>query len=185
MKNKDNNKKLNYKLIIIRIILSILILINFITIFGFSEQNGEQSTGLSRSITLSVLNTFGDYNEPLTEEQETQVLNVEHIIRKLAHFTIYTILGILLMSLAETFDFTNKKRLLLSVLIGFLYASLDEFHQSYTPGRTPLFIDVIIDTLGVIVGSLFVLICIKIIQNKRNKKIKEETKTNVVANDKT
>lgn len=185
MENKKESKKTNYKLIIIRIILSILILINFITIFGFSEQNGEQSTGLSRSITLSVLNTFDDYNEPLTETQEAQVLNVEHIIRKLAHFTIYTILGLLLMSLTETFDFTNKKRLLLSVLIGFLYACLDEFHQSFTPGRTPLFTDVLIDMLGVIVGSLIVLICVKIIQNKRNKKLMKEIKTNVVANDKT
>ena len=185
MENKKESKKTNYKLIIIRIILSILILINFITIFRFSEQNGEQSTGLSRSITLSVLNTFDDYNEPLTETQEAQVLNVEHIIRKLAHFTIYTILGLLLMSLAETFDFTNKKRLFLSVLIGFLYACLDEFHQSFTPGRTPLFTDVLIDTLGVIAGSLIVLICVKIIQNKRNKKLKKEIKTNVVANDKT
>ena len=184
MKNKEKSKKLDYKLIIIRIILSILILINFITIFSFSEQNGEQSTNLSRNITLDVLNTFGDYNEPLTEKQEAQVLNVEHIIRKLAHFTIYTILGILLMSLAETFDFTNKKRLLLSVLIGLLYACLDEFHQSFTPGRTPLITDVLIDTSGVIVGSLIVLICVKIIQNKRKKKMKKETKANVVANDK-
>ena len=185
MENKKVSKKTNYKLIIIRIILSILILTNFIAIFGFSEQNGEQSTSLSRNITLDVLNTFGDYNEPLTETQEVQVLNVEHIIRKLAHFTIYTILGLLLMSLTETFDFTNKKRLLLSVLIGFIYACLDEFHQSFTAGRTPLITDVFIDTLGVIVGSLIVLICVKIIQNKRNKKLKKEIKTNVVTNDKT
>ena len=185
MENKEESKKTNHKLIFTRMVLSILILINFIAIFAFSEQNGEQSTSLSRNITLEVLNTFGDYNEPLTETQEVQVLNVEHIIRKLAHFTIYTILGILLMSLAETFDFTNKKRLLLSVLIGFIYACLDEFHQSFTPGRTPLFTDVLIDTLGVIAGSLIVLICVKIIQNKRNKKLKKEIKTNVVTNDKT
>ena len=88
------------------------------------------------------------------------------------------------MCLAETFDFTNKKRILLSVLIGFIYACLDEFHQSFIPGRTPLFTDILIDTLGVIVGSLIVLICIKITQNKRNKKLKDQAKTNVVANDK-
>lgn len=184
MKDKSNNKMVNKKSIITWIILSILILIIFITIFRFSGQNGEESTGLSRSIALGVLNIFDDYSEPLTEEQMIQVLNVEHIIRKLAHFTIYTTLGILLMCLAETFDFTNKKRILLSVLIGFIYACLDEFHQSFIPGRTPLFTDILIDTLGVIVGSLFVLICIKIIQNKRNKKLKGQAKTNVVANDK-
>lgn len=184
MENKEESKKTNHKLIFTRMVLSILILINFIAIFAFSEQNGEQSTSLSRNITLEVLNTFGDYNEPLTVEQETHVLNVEHIIRKLAHFTIYTILGILLMCLAVTFDFTNKKRLLLSVLIGFLYASLDEFHQSYTPGRTALVTDVLIDTVGVIVGSLIVLVYFKIMQNKRNKRINRRTKNDVVANEK-
>ena len=184
MENKEESKKTNHKLIFTRMVLSILILINFIAIFGFSEQNGEQSTSLSRNITLDVLNTFGDYNEPLTETQEVQVLNVEHIIRKLAHFTIYTILGILLMSLAETFDYKNRKRLFLCILIGLLYACLDEFHQSFTPGRTPLITDVLIDTLGVIVGSLIVLICVKIIQNKRNKRTNRKTKIDVVANEK-
>ena len=172
MKNKADrpkkDKKSNYKLIIAKTILCILIFTNFITIFGFSEQNGEQSTGLSRKITLDVLNTFGEYEEPLTEKQEAQVLNVEYIIRKLAHFSIYAVLGLLLMSLAITFDYTNKKRILLCLLIGILYASLDEFHQSFTPGRTALVTDVLIDTLGVITGSLIVYLITRFICKRKS-----------------
>ena len=163
------------KITIVRIILVILILLNFITIFSFSEQDGVKSGGLSRRVTLVILNVFGDYNEPLSEEQEVQVENVQHIIRKLAHFTIYAILGLLLMSLAETFDFTNKKRIILSLLVGILYASLDEFHQSFIPGRTAAVTDVLIDTSGVITGILFIFLVLKIIQSKRKKK-----KTNTV-----
>ena len=167
------------KITIVRIILVILILLNFITIFSFSEQDGVQSGGLSRRVTLVILNVFGDYNEPLSEEQEVQVENVQHVIRKLAHFTIYAILGLLLMSLAETFDFTNKKRIILSLLVGILYASLDEFHQSFIPGRTAAVTDVLIDTAGVIIGILFIFLVLKIIQSKRKKK-----KTNKVNKDK-
>lgn len=163
------------KITIVRIILVILILLNFITIFSFSEQDGVKSGGLSRRVTLVILNVFGDYNEPLSEEQEVQVENVQHVIRKLAHFTIYAILGLLLMSLAETFDFTNKKRIILSLLVGILYASLDEFHQSFIPGRTAAVTDVLIDTSGVITGILFIFLVLKIIQSKRKKK-----KTNTV-----
>ena len=36
------------------------------------------------------------------------------------------------------------------------YAALDEFHQMLTGGRTPLFQDVILDSLGALTG---VLIC--------------------------
>lgn len=158
------------KITIIRIILVILILLNFITTFCFSEQNGVQSGGLSRKVTLTILNVFGDYNEPLSDEQEVQVDNVQHVIRKLAHFTIYTILGLLLMSLAETFEFTNKRRIILSLLIGILYSSLDEFHQSFVPGRTAAVTDVLIDTSGVITGILIIFLGLKIIKNRRNKK---------------
>ena len=70
------------KITIVRIILVILILLNFITIFSFSEQDGVKSGGLSRRVTLVILNVFGDYNEPLSEEQEVQVENVQHIIKE-------------------------------------------------------------------------------------------------------
>ena len=51
----------------------------------------------------------------------------------------------------------DKRRILITVVIGIIYATLDEFHQSFSPGRTPKITDIYIDTLGVILGILLVL----------------------------
>lgn len=158
------------KLTITRIILIILILLDFIIIFNFSNQNGLESGGLSKKVTTFILNIFGDYEEPLTEEQEVIVEKAEHIIRKIAHFSIYALLGLLLMTLAETYEITNKKRILLSLLIGIFYASLDEIHQSFIPGRTAAFTDVLIDTAGVLTGILTIFIGLKILKRRRLRK---------------
>jgi len=40
------------------------------------------------------------------------------------------------------------------VLIVFLYASTDEFHQMFVPTRTPMVSDVFIDTSGAIIGMI-------------------------------
>jgi VanZ family protein len=39
-------------------------------------------------------------------------------------------------------------------LIAILYAATDEFHQSFTPGRTPRVTDVMIDAAGAAMGMV-------------------------------
>jgi hypothetical protein len=39
-----------------------------------------------------------------------------------------------------------------ALCLAFLYAITDEFHQRFTPGRTPSIYDVLIDTLGAVFG---------------------------------
>jgi VanZ family protein len=41
-----------------------------------------------------------------------------------------------------------------ALLFVFLYASSDEFHQSFVPGRGPAFSDVLIDTAGGLTGII-------------------------------
>lgn len=70
------------------------------------------------------------------------------MIRKLAHFSIYTLLGICVFS-----SFSNPKRAFPgSFLICVLYACSDEFHQSFIPGRSCQTGDVLIDTCGACLG---------------------------------
>ena len=145
------------KIKILRTILTILLIINCIIIFNFSEQNSEESTNLSRKVTVTVLSVSNNYTEPITQEDFNKIDHTEYVIRKLAHFSIYTCLGIILMSLASTSKFTIKKKMIICILAGMIYAILDEIHQSFTPGRTPLVGDVIIDTVGVTVGCLLVI----------------------------
>jgi VanZ family protein len=47
---------------------------------------------------------------------------------------------------------TSRRSMIFAVLFSFLYALSDEFHQTFTPGRTPSVLDVLIDTTGAVVG---------------------------------
>lgn len=146
------------KINILRIILIILLLCTFFIIFGFSSQNGEQSGGISRKVTETILKASSNYNKLEEEEKEIILHRTESIIRKVAHFSIYTVVGFLLMGLLSTYKIKDKWRLIMTIGIGILYAISDEFHQSFSPGRSPKITDVYIDTLGVIVGALLVIL---------------------------
>ena len=150
------------KINILRIILIILLLCTFFVIFGFSSQDGEASGGLSRNITNKILQISNKYNALGQEEKEQIANKTEKIIRKVAHFSIYTVVGLLLMGLLSTYKIKENWRMILSILLGMIYAVSDEIHQSFIPGRTPQITDVYIDTLGVVLGILLILLVIKI-----------------------
>jgi VanZ family protein len=76
--------------------------------------------------------------------------NINHLIRKSAHFTEYAILGFW-CSLA-IYRHSPKtyiaKGAILATIICSLYALSDETHQIFVPGRTPAAKDVVIDSAG-------------------------------------
>jgi VanZ family protein len=79
----------------------------------------------------------------------TTLNEVHHIIRKCAHFTEYFILSwLILRGFRAGRRETHLAWSLLAILLVLAYASLDEFHQSFVPGRTPAVRDVLIDTSG-------------------------------------
>ena len=163
------------KINILRIILIILLLCTFFIIFGFSSQNGEQSGGISRKVTEIILKASSNYNKLEEEKKEIILYKTESIIRKVAHFSIYTVDGFLLMGLLSTYKIQDKWRLIMTIGIGILYAMSDEFHQSFSPGRTPKVTDVYIDTLGIIVGALLVILIRMIYKKIRTKYCKSIT----------
>ena len=162
---------MNTKINILRAILIILLIMVFIAIFNFSSQDGEKSGTLSREVTNRVTKDIKSIQE-LEENKKEEVLSkIEHIIRKIAHFSIYTLVGILMMSLMSTYNLKQIKRIGISFGVGVLYAISDEFHQSFTPDRTPLATDVCIDSCGVIVGIIIVIILLKLVQKIKNDKL--------------
>lgn len=87
---------------------------------------------------------------------------VHHIIRKCAHFTEYFILSLLILrGVRGERRETHLRWALLAIIIVAGYASLDELHQAFVPGRTPAVTDVLLDTTGGIaaqvVAALFAL----------------------------
>ena len=140
MKNNINNnektiKKLNIKIIVIRIILIIMLFATFGIIFGFSNQNAEKSSSISRKITIAITKNIKAIQEKPEKEKARIISRIEKVVRKLAHFSIYTVVGILLMFLFETFSMEEINRFSISLIIGVIYASSDEIHQCFTPRK--------------------------------------------------
>lgn len=150
-----------------RIILLILLLGTFSIIFGFSSQDGEKSGSISKKITEEIVKRIPQIQEKEQEERELITQRTEKVIRKIAHFSIYTVVGILLMALVSTYQIKEKNKIIISIIIGITYACSDEIHQSFIPGRSPMITDVIIDTMGVILGILLILLGKVIIKKYR------------------
>jgi VanZ family protein len=86
--------------------------------------------------------------------------SLHFIVRKCGHLTEYFILSLLILRGIRAGARGMRLRwALLTILLVAGYASLDEFHQSFVPGRTAAVGDVLIDTSGgavaLIVASLF------------------------------
>jgi VanZ family protein len=77
-------------------------------------------------------------------------------VRKMAHLTEYAALGFLALRLTRA-DLRLAQKgwawpVGAALFFSALYASSDEFHQSFVPGRQPAVTDVMIDTAGAAVG---------------------------------
>ncbi len=83
---------------------------------------------------------------------EPTLLFYHGIVRKLAHFTEYAILGLLAV---RAFAVTGR-RYLYALLVVTAVAFADEFGQSFRPTRTASLIDVGIDIAG---GITMIAIC--------------------------
>ncbi len=132
-----------------------------VLIFNFSSEEGIVSTGTSTGVTKVASRVlFSDFEKMQPEQQSFIVEGLQHFVRKLAHFSVYMLLG--LFSYAAVLLSTEKLRCkwLLAIVICVSYAAVDEIHQLFVPGRTAKVTDVLIDAAGSIVGMLFLRIAI-------------------------
>lgn len=127
-----------------KLIFPILTLAWIFVIFSFSLQNGSISSLQSGVITKYIHSLLSNINMNL----ELKLLSL--IIRKLAHFTEFFILGCLVRK--SSLDL-NRKDLLLYI---FLIPILDEFIQSFIPDRAMSVIDMGIDSLGILSGIIII-----------------------------
>ena len=80
----------------------------------------------------------------------------------LFHFVEYSILGFLLFRSITSDELLTFHPFYGSLLMGISFAILDEFHQSFVPGRHMSSIDMIFDSLGILFGTF---ICPRIASN--------------------
>lgn len=159
-----------------KIILWVLLLCWMGVIFLFSTQNGDASGQLSSGFLHRFILIF----LPKKAAQNGQLVHtLEFLLRKGAHMTEYGILAILAFAqLRQYFPTVFSKdaavkspwterntpkpplwnrpffQLLVILCFTFLYACTDEFHQRFVSGRSGQFRDVLIDSLGGLIGGL-------------------------------
>ena len=131
---KKKSKKVSRKVVITRIILLLFIIIWAFIVFNFSSQNGEESSGVSRKVVEVFV------------KEEVLADKVEPYVRKFAHFSEYGLGGVLFISLFSTYEWTDRKKITLAIVLGIWYAGLDEVHQLMVPARHGSIVDVYIDT---------------------------------------
>lgn len=145
-----------------KIIMWILVLSWMGLIFFFSSQPADESSTVSRGFVYEVIKFF-DFSHKLPDSKIMKTAeDINGIIRKVAHFSIYAVLGFLLFYLIH--EYTAKKYIILSSspIIALIYAISDEFHQTFIDGRSGEIRDVLIDTSGAITGIIFALLLLKI-----------------------
>lgn len=148
--------------ILITVPAAVLLLALYLVIFGFSAQNGEQSGSVSMQLSekcVEILNTISGKNWENTAV-ESAAMFFEHPLRKLAHFSEYACMGILIFSIVYQWVM-GKKKYLIATLWVFLSAAVDEWHQSFVPGRYASIKDVLLDTCGGICGIVLLTLIIK------------------------
>lgn len=136
-----------------KIIKLFLIIICMFMIFTFSSDNSIESTKKSDSIIIKISERVLGRNLS-KKEQEIYIDKFVVPVRKGAHFTIYLILGFLIISFIREYLPLTYKTIFLAIILSFLYATSDELHQLFVPGRSCEIKDILIDTLGATTGCL-------------------------------
>ncbi len=94
----------------------------------------------------------------------------EFIVRKLAHFTEYAILGALLSVTVYLYAAKRLRTWLVTLVIGAGVAVCDELIQTLSAGRSCQVTDMLIDFSGVMLASLVIQLILFLIYRNRKKK---------------
>ena len=105
-----------------KVIYIILLIIWMITVFLFSSEKGETSGNTSGKVIKTILKIF---RQDVSEEN---IKNLQLPIRKLAHFTLYAIGGILAIALLNQYNITIIQKIIYSqlILLIFLFQQLSQ-----------------------------------------------------------
>lgn len=147
-----------------------------IFIFLMSAAEGPTSSKISGSFIEAIIRFFNKGFDSLTEQQRLEIVgSYQHFVRKAAHFTIYSALGFFSHGFLITYrSISHNKSYVFALLFVILYSISDEIHQLFIPMRSGQFSDVLLDTLGGILG-ITVLKLISILYLKRTEAVIDET----------
>lgn len=133
-------------------------------IFSFSAQNGEQSGSLSQAISEKIVRVADTLTGSSWDETEihTWAERIEHPVRKLAHMSEYFVFSLTVALPLFLYGIRGWKLFFITIFFCAIFASTDEFHQSFAGGRGPSVKDVGIDTCGAFLGACAVKVGLRL-----------------------
>lgn len=147
----------------LKILLSALpMVVMMVVIFVMSHQAGVESAGTSEGIGKFIVEIL-DIEVPPDLTPSTVAIFFGLNIRKLAHIFLYALLGgtsfLFMASLPIKVSAHIRPAIYAAgaVIISFLYACSDEFHQSFVAGRDGKFADVGVDAIGFLTVAILVM----------------------------
>ena len=156
----------------LRIISGVLALFWMCVIFAFSAQKKEESSAVSQGFSYRVVSSTTHLFHLNLDEKRMQEIayEIEGKVRKAAHMTEYAILSVLIYIWLGLWQQPWWKKSLEAFCIAIPYAASDELHQLFVPGRAGRISDVLIDSVGAVLG-LFLFLgvkrCISFLWNRR------------------
>ena len=124
---------------------------------GFIFCMSNQPANISKELSQNIENLLN--NTPIIGNLLSDILNSpnsQFIVRKSAHIILFCLLSILCFVVIYELKRNVKISTLVSFSITFVYACMDEIHQLFIPGRSGKINDVLIDSIGVIMGLIFI-----------------------------
>lgn len=156
----------NRKLIIARVILTVLTIAAITAIFYNSSLSAVESTEQSSSLTEWMNSFLSFLHIPLAV--------TETFVRKAAHFTEYALLGTLLTVTVYLYAQRCRRTLLTALPTGALIAVCDELIQLFPAGRSCEARDMLIDFCGVLCAALLITLVISCKEKRYMKKQMKE-----------
>ena len=154
----------------LRLALWALVIAWMAVIFYFSAQAADDSDRTSGRVVAWLIDHFDRSLSSLSPE--AQLLRMEawsFAVRKLAHFVVFAVLGLLTFA-AFSMDLPPRRAFPAALGLGSVRGVLDEVQQAFVPGRSCELRDMGIDFAGVLLGAAFLLLILHWIQRKKLKK---------------
>ena len=157
----------------VRILLWIAVVAVCVMIFLFSAQTGEESADTSGRVVRWVIAILVKGYHLMAAAQQQEIFETASlIVRKLAHFSEFALLGFLVRLLMQSYAIRAASPW--AWLAATLYAMTDEFHQMFTEARGPSLVDVGIDSLGAAAGVAFACLLLWLFMRRREKIVNRE-----------
>lgn len=138
---------------IIALLKCVPVLLVLVMIFNFSAATSEESTEESNAITKAIVEITH------IEIDDATLSAIDDVVREMAHFTEYFILGITCCLALSSFHAGMRTRNIGLSIFCVLYAVSDEIHQYFVPGRCFQLQDILVDSMGAITAIFIWWLC--------------------------